>query len=236
MGFSYHSSAALLDRILTEHPEVDFVQIAFNAVDVRSEFVQAKACYDVIRKHGKQVVIMESVKGGELAHLPAEAEAILRKLDPDRSDASWALRYAQQQDGVIAALSGMSTLDQVKDNVKTANETGPLSAEEMAAYEKAIDIFLAQGPLSKEEIGKYKGLTYLGVPVTGILQEYNTLKILRDPTFTDDGNYLKQTLAECSHLDLFNDKLPEDKVILPDGTDKTAFVRDAFDYCKSVSW
>lgn len=236
MGFSYHSSAVLLDRILTEHPEVDFVQIALNAVDCRSEFVQSKACYDVIRKHGKQVVIMESVKGGELAHLPAEAEAILRKLDPDRSDASWALRYAQQLDGVIAALSGMSTLEQVKDNVKTANETGPLSAEEMAAYEKAIDLFLAQGPLSKEEIEKYKGLTYIGVPVTGILQEYNTLKILRDPTFTDDGNYLKQTLAECSHLDLFNDKLPEDKVILPDGTDRTAFVKEAFDYCKSVSW
>lgn len=236
MGFSFHSSAALLDRILTEHPEVDFVQIALNAVDCRSEFVQAKECYDVIRKHGKKVVIMESIKGGELAHLPADAEKILRQYEPNLSDASWALRYAQQLDGVIAALSGMSTLDQVKDNVKTANETGPMTPEEKSAYEKAIDLFLTQGPISKEEIEKYRGLTYIGVPVTAILQEYNTLKCLKNPTFTDDGNYLKQTLAENSHLDLFHDQLPEDRVILPDGTDKTNFIKEAFEYCKSMSW
>ena len=79
LGFSFHSSAKLLDRILTEHPEFEFVQIAANYVDWNSELVQAGPCYDVIRKHGKQVVIMEPVKGGGLASVPEAVEKTLKE-------------------------------------------------------------------------------------------------------------------------------------------------------------
>ena len=77
LGFSFHSSAKLLDRILAEHPETEFVQIALNPIDWTSEFVQAKECYEVIRKHDKQVIMMEVVKGGGLSKLPEEAEKLL---------------------------------------------------------------------------------------------------------------------------------------------------------------
>jgi len=88
LGISFHSSARLLDRVLTEHPEIEFVQIALNPIDWDSELVQAGLCYDVIRRHGRKVVIMEAVKGGGLARLPAEAESLLKAAHPDWSIAS----------------------------------------------------------------------------------------------------------------------------------------------------
>ena len=127
LGISFHSSAKLLDRVLAEHPEIEFVQIALNPIDWDSELVQAGLCYDVIRRHGRKVVIMEAVKGGGLARLPAEAEALLKAAHPDWSIASWSVRFSLDKDDVIAVLSGMSTLEQVLDNTKTANEAAPLT-------------------------------------------------------------------------------------------------------------
>ena len=120
LGISFHSSARLLDRVLTEHPEIDFVQIAVNPIDWDSELVQAELCYDVIRKHGRKVIIMEAVKGGGLARLPEEAEAVLKAVHPDWSIASWSVRFCLEKEDVIAVLSGMSTLEQVLDNTKTS--------------------------------------------------------------------------------------------------------------------
>ena len=130
LGISFHSSAKLLDRILTEHPEIEFVQIALNPIDWDSELVQAGSCYEVIRKHDRKVIIMEAVKGGGLAKLPEEAEAILKAAHPDWSIASWAVRFCLSLDGVITVLSGMSTLEQVKDNTTTSNEAEPLTKED----------------------------------------------------------------------------------------------------------
>lgn len=109
LGFSFHSSAKLLDRILTEHPKVEFVQIALKYIDWKSELIQAKQCYEVIRKHGNQVIIMESVKGGGLSMVPPMVETALKELDPDASIASWAIRFAGSLDGVLCTLSSMST-------------------------------------------------------------------------------------------------------------------------------
>ena len=89
LGFSFHSSAKLLDRILTEHPEFEFVQIAANYLDWNSQLVQAGPCYDVIRQHGKKVIVMEPVKGGGLAKVPTAVETVLKECEPDASVASW---------------------------------------------------------------------------------------------------------------------------------------------------
>jgi predicted aldo/keto reductase-like oxidoreductase len=131
--------------VLTEHPEIEFVQIALNPIDWDSELVQAGPCYEVIRKHGRKVVVMEAVKGGGLAKLPDEAEALLKALHPDWSIASWSVRFCLEKDDVIAVLSGMSTLEQVLDNTKTANEAAPLTdadkktlAEAMRLYRESI--------------------------------------------------------------------------------------------------
>ena len=226
LGFSFHSSAKLLDRVLKEHPETEFVQISVNPIDWDSELVQARACYDVIRKHGKQVVIMEAVKGGGLAKLPEEAEAMLRAADTDRSIASWPLRFCLEKEGVIAVLSGMSTIEQVRDNVRTASEAQPLTEREQEVLAEAMRLYRESAPIPQSEIDQYRGLTYHGVPVTAILQAYSICQIQPDPGFSDDNNYVKNAFAEESHLDIFKG-LPRQTVVTAEGKDITETVETA---------
>lgn len=141
IGFSYHDSASLLDKILTEHPEVELVQLQINYLDWESEGVQSRRCYDVCVKHGKPVIVMEPVKGGTLANLPAEAEKILRALHPDWSSAAWALRFASSLPQVEVVLSGMNAMAQLTDNL---TDFDPLTVEELAALEKAVAIINAK--------------------------------------------------------------------------------------------
>lgn len=141
IGFSYHDNAALLDTILTDHPEVDIVQLQINYLDWDSAAIEAGNCYRVAEKHGKSVVVMEPVKGGTLAKLPPEAEAIFREIHPDQSMASWALRFVQSLPQVEVVLSGMNTMQQLLDNLQ---DVSPLNAEEQAAVQRASAIITAQ--------------------------------------------------------------------------------------------
>ena len=226
LGFSFHSSAKLLDRILSEHPEVEFVQIALNPIDWDSELVQAKACYDVIRKHGKKVVIMEAVKGGGLAKLPEEAETLLKAAHPDWSIASWSVRFGLEKEDVIAVLSGMSTLEQVKDNTRTSNEAQPLTEKDHKVLAEAMRIYRESAPIRQSEIDQYKGLLYHSVPVTAILQAYSICQIQPDPGFSDDNNYLKNAFAEAEYVD-FRNGLEKQSVVTADGRDITDMVEKA---------
>ena len=226
LGISFHSSAKLLDRVLSEHPEIEFVQIALNPIDWDSELVQAGPCYDVIRKHGRKVVIMEAVKGGGLAKLPDDAEAILKKAHPDWSIASWSVRYSLEKEDVIAVLSGMSTIGQVRDNTKTSNEAGKLTEEDHKALKEAMRIYRESAPIKQSEIDTYKGLMYHSVPVTAILQAYSICQIQPDPGFSDDNNYLKNAFAEEEHVD-FKEGLVKQIVLTADGTDITEKVETA---------
>lgn len=225
LGFSFHSSAKLLDRILTEHPEVEFVQIPLNYIDWESGLVQARQCYEVIRKHGRQVVIMEPVKGGGLSMVPPAVEAALKEMDPGASVASWAIRFAGSLDGVLCSLSGMSTTEQVKDNIHTVQQMEPLTEAEQSKLHEIAKVYRDAGPIGAD-LSKYEGLKYHSVPVTAILETYNICQLQPDPGFSDDNNYLKNAVAEEAHLDLFG-ALPEEKVILVDGTDATEQVRKA---------
>lgn len=226
LGISFHSSAMLLDRVLEEHPEIEFVQIALNPIDWDSELVQAGPCYEVIRKHGRKVVVMEAVKGGGLAKLPEKAESVLKAVQPDRSIASWSVRFALGLEDVIAVLSGMSTIDQVRDNVATSHASEPLNAEEQKALAEAMRIYRESAPIPQSEIDQYQGLLYHGVPVTAILQAYSICQIQPDPGFSDDNNYLKNAFAEAEHVD-FREGLAPQQVIAADGTDITAKVEEA---------
>ena len=226
LGISFHSSAKLLDRVLEEHPEIEFVQIALNPIDWDSELVQAGPCYEVIRKHGRKVIVMEAVKGGGLAKLPDEAEAVLKAIQPDKSIASWSVRFALGLEDAITVLSGMSTIEQVRDNVATANVSEPLSAEEQKALGEAMRIYRESAPIPQSEIDQYRGLLYHGVPVTAILQAYSICQIQPDPGFSDDNNYLKNAFAEAEHVD-FREGLTPQQIIAADGTDITAKVEEA---------
>ena len=137
LGFSMHDSAEALDKVLTAHPEVEFVQLQINYADWDSTSVQSRLCYETARRHGKPVVIMEPVKGGSLANLPESVAKVFKAAEPDSSIASWALRYAASLDGLVTVLSGMSTVDQMKDNLSVMKGFTKLDEKQMAVIEDA---------------------------------------------------------------------------------------------------
>ena len=136
-GFSYHDSPELLDEILKRHREVDYVQLQLNYLDWESPALQARALYEVARRHGKRIIVMEPVKGGQLANLPPEAEALLRGYDAESSMASWAVRFAMSLPGVEIVLSGMNELSQVRDNMA---DLSPMTQQEQALVLQAAEI------------------------------------------------------------------------------------------------
>lgn len=140
VGISFHDTADVLEEILTEYPQVEVVQIQFNYVDYDDPAVQAKLCYEVCRKHGKPVIVMEPVRGGNLANLPDRAKNIFDELHGG-SAASYAIRYAAGFDGIIMVLSGMSNIEQLKDNLSYMKDFKPLDETELEAVKKVCEVF-----------------------------------------------------------------------------------------------
>ena len=138
MGFSFHDTPELLDEILTAHPETEFVQLQINYMDWESQSIQSRRCWEVARKHGKPVVVMEPVKGGMLAALPEKAEQLLKEHQPERSLPSWAIRFAAGLEGVMMVLSGMSGMEQLLDNTGYMQNFEPLSGDEQALLQQVV--------------------------------------------------------------------------------------------------
>ena len=144
MGFSFHAAPQLLDEVLTKHPEMEFVQLQLNYLDWDSEWIEARKNYEVAVRHGKKVVVMEPVKGGLLANLPAEAEKLLKAARPELSISSWGIRFAASLENVMMVLSGMSTVGQMKDNLSYMEHFEPMTPEELALTRTAAEILNAQ--------------------------------------------------------------------------------------------
>lgn len=140
IGFSFHAGADLLDEILTKYPFFDFVQLQINYLDWEHTGIQSRKCYEVARRHGKDIIVMEPVKGGTLANLPECAEALMRAYAPDASPASWAIRFAAGLEGVIMVLSGMSNYDQLCDNIGYMADFVPLNREELEIIRQVRNI------------------------------------------------------------------------------------------------
>lgn len=142
LGISFHDTAEFLDKILTEYPQVEIVQLQFNYLDYDDPGVQSRKCYEVCVKHGKPVIVMEPVKGGKLANVPEEAKAVFDSLGS--SPASFAIRYAAGFDNVVMVLSGMSDLAMTKENVSFMKDFRPLDDKEKDGIRKAVEIISKQ--------------------------------------------------------------------------------------------
>lgn len=139
IGFSFHDTAEVLDEILSRHPEMEFVQLQINYYDWESESVQSRKCYETAEKYGMPVIVMEPVKGGTLANMVGKPAEILRNLDKDASYASYAIRYAASLPNVMLVLSGMSTEEQLADNLSYMKEFEPLTDEEQQALHEVVE-------------------------------------------------------------------------------------------------
>lgn len=146
-GISFHDKADVLEMILKENPQIEVVQIQFNYVDYNDPSVESRKCYEVCRKYGKTVIVMEPIKGGSLLNLPQEALDILRELKGG-SPASYALRFAASFPGIEMVLSGMSNREQLFENIGFMDDFKKLSPQEFEALEKVCEIFAKQNAIA----------------------------------------------------------------------------------------
>lgn len=140
VGFSFHDSPQVLDKILTERPEMEVVQLQINYLDWHDAGVRARECYEVARKHHKDIIIMEPIKGGALANVSPDAVSLFRSARPNLSNAGWAVSFCASLEGVIMVLSGMSTEEQMEDNISYMKDFIPLSPDEIELCKKAGEI------------------------------------------------------------------------------------------------
>ncbi len=143
VGISFHDTAEVLDRILTEYPKIEAVQLQLNYLDYEDAGIQGKKCYEVCVKHGKPVIVMEPVKGGSLIRLPEKAQQIFDKLNGG-SNASYAIRFAAGFDNIMMVLSGMSNMEQMEDNISFMKDFKPLDEREREAVRAVCAIFKEQ--------------------------------------------------------------------------------------------
>ena len=143
MGFSFHDDADFLDKVLTEHPEIDFVQLQLNYLDWENGVIQSRRNYEVARKHHKPIIVMEPVKGGTLASFSDDIERIYKDYAPQKSIASWALRYVASLDGVMTILSGMSNAQQMNDNLDTMTHFEKINDKEARLIKQVTDQVLS---------------------------------------------------------------------------------------------
>ncbi len=179
MGISFHDKAEVLDKILTEYPQVEVVQIQFNYVDYEDAMVQSRKCYEVCVKHNKPVIVMEPVKGGALVNLPEEAQKVFDELGGG-SYASYAIRFAAGFENMMMVLSGMSSIEQMLDNLSYMQDFKPLNAEEQAAVGKVCGIFHSIGTIPCTACRYCTEVCPQGIPIPDLFACLNSKKIVSD--------------------------------------------------------
>jgi len=203
MGFSFHSTPEELDEILNKHPEMEFVQLQINYGDWDNPAVQSRRCYETARKHNKPVVIMEPVKGGMLATPPETVQKIFKEAEPKSSVASWAVRFAADLEGLITVLSGMSSVEQMEDNLSYMKDFHGLTDSQKKTIQKA------QAALAKIPLIPCTSCNYCakvcpqGIGISGsftamnFLTLYNNLESARGQENWLVGGHGRKKAAEC---------------------------------------
>ncbi|MBQ3334192.1 MAG: aldo/keto reductase [Eubacteriaceae bacterium] len=172
-GFSFHGTPELLERLLTEHPDVEFVQLQINYADWDNPAIASKTNYEIARRHGKSIIVMEPVKGGILANPPKGVADLFKAENPDASYASWAIRYAASMDGIITVLSGMSDITQMKDNLSYMREFKPLSSREQEVIQEAQAILAAGDTIACTACRYCTDGCPAGIPIPDVFRSMN---------------------------------------------------------------
>ena len=188
IGMSFHDSAEVLDRILTERPEIEVVQLQINYVDWIDPRVQAKECYEVCVRHGKPVIVMEPVKGGSLVNLPQKAADLLTGF----SQAGWALRFAASPENVFMTLSGMSTAEQMTDNLRTMGDFKPLTEEEYDLIHQVRTIYQGQNRIPCTACRYCTDGCPMNVPIPELFAAFNDMKSNKDGPEAGKAAYAAQ--------------------------------------------
>ena len=178
-GFSFHGSPELLETILDAHPEVEFVQIQYNYLDRTNPVVQSQRLYEILTSRGIPIIVMEPVRGGALAHLSESQEAKLRARQPEKSIASWALRFVGSQPGVMTILSGMSDQAQMEDNISTFTKFEPLAEDETALINEITDEILSVPQIGCTACRYCVDGCPMHISIPDVFRAVNTLR--RDP-------------------------------------------------------
>ena len=142
LGFSFHGSPALLEKVLDDHPETEFVQIQLNYADWDNPVISSGKLYEILHGRNIPIIVMEPVKGGTLADPLPEIKQKFEAARPGASAASWALRFVGSLPGVMTILSGMSTPGQMSNNIGTFTDFEPLSDSEREVISQAREIML----------------------------------------------------------------------------------------------
>lgn len=210
LGFSSHASCETL-KAFASMRKWDIAQIQLNYYDWDKQ--KAGEQYEILKELGIPVVVMEPVRGGRLASLDEESNAILQEVNPDKSIASWAFRYLMPLDNLQTILSGMSTMEQIKDNIATFEEYNPLSEKETAVLNKALANFQAKFTVPCTGC-RYCSDCPLEFDIPTIMQRYNNYSIA-----TDEGSKLGNIkriaalpgtkITECLSCGVCADRCPQ---------------------------
>jgi len=203
VGFSFHSTPEELEAILTKHPEMEFVQLQINYADWENPAVQSRGCYEVARKHGKPVVIMEPVKGGMLANPPETVKAVFQKADAQASTASWAIRFAASLEGVITVLSGMSSIAQMEDNLSYMRHFTGLTEEQQKVIAEAQQKLAAIPLIPCTSCNYCAKVCPQAIGISGTFTAMNTLTLYKDKGAAQHqeqwlvGGHGRKSAGEC---------------------------------------
>ena len=222
LGFSFHGTPELLEEVLTAHPQMEFVQLQINYLDWNDPDVQSRRCYEIARAHGKDIIIMEPCKGGELAVVPEKSAALMQSVRPGVTPAGWAFRFAGGLDGVIMVLSGMNEMEQVTENSATFDSVAPLTPEEREVLKKTAEEIHTCAMIKCTGCRYCERVCPENIPIPNIFSIYNRYmrtkmeRILGDYGFTVKN---RGTAASCIGCRACEDACPQ-HIPVPDELEK----------------
>lgn len=190
VGISFHDTADILDAILSEQPDIEVVQLQINYLDWENESIQSKKCYDVARKHNKRIFVMEPLKGGTLTRADEDISDIFKNVHPDWSLARWGLSFAAGLEGVDIVLSGMNSLEMMKENMASLDGFEKLNEEELNAVRKVSKALKERVTIPCTACGYCKEACPKHIPISEYLNliqdKHNTTQVVYYYSYTID--------------------------------------------------